>query len=792
MSKFNSNNPKPKPKKPSNRRSDRPGNHGRSEDAMPVVRGEFRSRAVATQLADMAEMVEAKFDALREREVEMEEKKADMPPDSPNPPPSDNNGGSNGGDSPGGDPDNMLVAVVPDYQPLKALPLACTQTLPQDLLQLIRGHFAAFGYTQKSLMSARSNALRWWSMCGKPAGGIDLVIDMIDREHYRRAYVLGFVRTLMDKFWDFIYDLQFNWKAYAVGLTVSAAAIWKVGTGNLKLAGMGVAVGISIKILLTKRHSTARQYKKLTLKDFCTGTNMNELPEIDKGAVVLCDERIQKPCTTTEFPIGFTFGREYLWIPRNCWHNELNAVVTRQLQPRVPFSEEGQKALDASLRDVIRFYGKINIPENRCDWMTIFLSKYPTKRRNQIAMAMQGMLFVDYRIDGFGKIEVSVGKPVAKRKVRLVSSFHDGYLSETGPEYYLWFKAVVRTLWGDETRYDMVYLYTGGLTADQVGEWFSRRIFEGDQFLLSDFSKFDSRIKPELAKALYTIYKNNLSDELYQHLEATFHKTGRTKKGIQFSVEATVGSGRIDTTGGNTTIVFMVVGAQVRYATPPNTPYKISALGDDSNTAIPGNVVVDVEKFKEMGYHLGHETEVVHIQPHEYHLLEFCSQRVWQVNSYDWVLGPKPGRLLAKTFVCHRKVPECYLLEHVAGIIQGLKYYRWIPLFRAVYHTFLQRHPKVVGKLFYGEDNPHKIHLRKEIDVDVRYVEDQFYAIYGFHAQELEDWIYTLPFEMGDCYEHPLMHRVLEIDGVAYDFNDRDYMEEFRQWDSTNTLEYFL
>ena len=59
--------------------------------------------------------------------------------------------------------------------------------------------------------------------------------------------------------------------------------------------------------------------------------------------------------------------------------------------------------------------------------------------------------------------------------------------------------------------------------------------------------------------------------------------------------------------------------------------------------------------------------------------------------------------------------------------------------------------------------------MKTTLEIDPPTVEDFFFQVYGFYPEPLERWIETLEFGIGDCYQHPLMDIIMQIDGVAYE-----------------------
>ncbi len=650
--------------------------------------------------------------------------------------------------------------------------------------EYVEAHFASYGYTSKAWDAARANLYRWKTV-SKSKLSIPDCVNIIDQVYMSRTYRLSAWAYVKGWWQDFKYNLTFNkpfiFTSIAVVLGLGGLAI-RAKKSRAALAA-GFALYRAYKVLAGSKKPLIKTKSVTKLMDFCTNHPLTNEQKVDEGAEVkMCPESHVR-CKSKPLNVGFSFGIDYIWIPRNCTHNEMNALVTRQLQPRIPVTEEGKEALYVARGVVAEFLGHNDVVEHkREDWLEEFLRKYPQTRREQIRRSLENTMIIDPRVSGFPKIEVMTGKPVHQRKVRFISGFSDGYLAETGPEYYLWQKAMIKRLW--DASFGAItqkFVYTGGMLADQIGAWFQLRKDQGWTILLLDMSKFDSRNKEEILELLYSYYRTQFTDELYDYLEQTFHKFGKTKSGIQFNVNGTVASGRIDTSFGNTIIVFMCAVAIMhmldwRYL----EQLEVSALGDDNNLALP-EFRHTIEDVKRVSAHIGHEADGMIVDPSNYHLLEYCSQRVWQITPFTSCLGPKVGRVLAKTFVCHKHVPDHRLLEHIAGVMIGFKHYLWVPVFRAVYTRFFEVYPKVAPKRYYGDDNPYRIVLKEDVEVDDESVLDQFEQIYGFRAEDLENEIMTLDFKMGDCYSSPMIDIINKIDGVSYDFEQRDVIENLRQ-----------
>lgn len=813
MSKSRPNKPKPK--------SDRPGNPSPSEERRPSQsgRGQRSARprtwravnAVANALSDEIEKLQGHRDAIRDLDCKEErDSKSDddgpddtgkppnsgppggggggpHPPNDPNEPPRDGGGGNNPPGPPAPpNPPNVPVPpvqgslVVSTSQANRAWmtydPINMVSTVVPFKLsfrEVVRAHYASQDYTPKSHMSARTNVLRWQHI-GKYELRVDEMIAIVDEEYLLRAHKFPWWKqiSVMIKtaFEEAMWSKKFWFGVVACSIGVGAV-LWRK---RHKIAITTTTVSLAMWKLLDWKDKSVRIKSRTHLRDYCTGTNDLNMPNIDQGADVKHIDISSQKCELKMVPIGFSFGHDYIWVPRTCCHNELNALVTRQLQPRIPVTQKGKEALRVGRRLVSKHLGRVTITLPKGLWLPTFLSKYPMARREQIVKAMNDCI-VTPKVEGFPKIEIMTGKPCGKRKVRFISGFTDGYLGETGPEYYLWQKEMIKSLWSTKAqKTSSKYVYTGAFTADEIGNWFQHYKDLGWVIMLADASKFDSRNKEEVLSELYLFYNNRLSKELYCWLFDSFDKKGKTKFGYVFNVIATVASGRIDTSMGNTLIMFMLLTAIMFILDPKYVEIaQHSALGDDNNTALPyfHHTMDDVMSAS---LELGHEFEGQIVDSHNYHKLEYCSQWVWQVDHGVSVVGPKIGRLLAKTFVCHKHVPVEYMPAHIKAVLVGFKHYRWLPVFRTVYWRYMEVH-KCDARAHYSLNDEYRIQLKEEINVDESVVYQHFFDIYGFDPVELEREIVKLPFAMGDCYEHPLISQMLEIDGVSYEYGQEDY-----------------
>jgi hypothetical protein len=162
-----------------------------------------------------------------------------------------------------------------------------------------------------------------------------------------------------------------------------------------------------------------------------------------------------------------------------------------------------------------------------------------------------------------------------------------------------------------------------------------------------------------------------------------------------------------------------------------------------------------------------------------YDRLTFCSALFWDIGG-SRVLGPKPFRQLAKTFVptnFTRKLRPSQVAEvsdllmaHAAGVALGFKHYKWVPVLGEVCQEILSRWaPAKVS-----EDNPYRILLNKPVEVDRASVLRHFENRYGLHPNAVLE-LFPDGWASSPCsLTHPLLDVCLEIDGVIGDSTYED------------------
>jgi len=476
-------------------------------------------------------------------------------------------------------------------------------------------------------------------------------------------------------------------------------------------------------------------------------------------------------CIAKPVYVGFTIAPKHVWVPRGCSHNEENALKTRQLLPALSTPKVRAERYGAAfclLQDEM----KIPEVEMSAEAREAFMAHLTTTQRRMVEKAIETCSHVPTaRTKAFVKREVLTEKKLVKENPRLISSKEVEYFAEVGPEYYTWQKQVTQALWATpELALQQKFIYPGAMTGDQIGEIVTYFENLGWHALEADYSRYDGHTEREALEAEMEFYRNYLSDEEVEFLKLQLDTKGRTMTGHKFKCKGKRASGVANTTFGNTFIGFAIAALILAEMEVEN--FCVMQLGDDN--IIFTQHKVDVGSFVERAAAFGHKLEMVYRAPDEYDFLEFCSQRFYDVGD-SRVLGPKIGRVLAKTFISTTKVPGDDMKAYVTGIAKGFKYYNWLPILGPLCQQ-IENH----GHEAYScvNRNPYKIHLRREIEVDPQAVAMMLNRVYGTDFELLETMVLEMDVmnNLGCSFEHEAFYQILEIDGVVPSGDAKDFL----------------
>lgn len=650
----------------------------------------------------------------------------------------------------------------------------------KDLRGYARLHFGVVGYSEMALNAANAKSALWLSRSGLKDGQLT---DAVAKKTLRTIWEIYADRWKPSTWFE-----RFKLRAYDFAVKTAPTLL----TGALLLTGLtttllvrnpkaktvGAVLSLTSVSLLPmvvsnwKKKSLLR-YPCPRLVDYCTGTVRVDAPISEDAKVTVSPST---NCQSVGFSVGFTISPGKVWIPRLCTHNELNALVYRQLLPKLGTPESRSRKWQLGLKVLKEKLPPLEIPNDYDDdkVFEIFIMRLPLARRNAMSKAMVllkcTLTFRDCRTKAFVKREWLVGKELAKRNPRLISGKSDEYLCETGPYYYLWMKMMCASYWPDmNTILTSKFIYTGGLTGDQIGTIFNYYVrVLGWEVIEGDFSRYDGHNEVEALDAEMGYYSSVFDDNLLEAMRRQLETYGKTANGHKFSCKGKVASGVINTSFGNTIRGFMVVAAwahEIKY-----DDYVVMQLGDDNIIFVKSVQKFDLSGFTQHCGQMGHKLEAVHRPDPDY--AEFCSQRFWDIGS-TYVLGPKPARVLAKTFITHDPTLEPLdMPSYCKEIAVGFRNYNWIPVLGVVvdkWASYGGPTTKATASAVARElaSQFHRVQLRTTLDVDRGAVLAQFCKIYGFDPRILELQLADTPLETGVAYWSELLESMCETDGVG-------------------------
>ncbi len=643
-------------------------------------------------------------------------------------------------------------------------------------------HFYLAGYSSKALQQALAK-VNLWLLRSKVE---DLSPEIVD-EAVEIIWATYKSRAQVGTFWErvqlFIYDW---WQDF-----LERPSTWFAGSALLGLLGLGVSwkfgavasgwimLGVTVASWCVhwlykqylKRNTTIVEEDCKTLEDYCTGTDHVETTIDSRARVTVCPVT---ECTPVEFQVGFTIAPGAVWIPRLCAHNELNALQYRQLLPALGTPESRDKCWKLGMQALLESLPPMEVPAMMLseEGFDKFLSKYPTNRRTQIRAAFtrvnESFHLKECNTGAFTKREWLVAKIFSKRNPRLVSGKTDEYLAETGPEYWGWMKMMCAQYWPDvETALQHKFIYTGGMTGDQIGAIFSYYVQRGWDVIEGDYSRYDGHNEVEALVAEMGYYRKVMTPETVEMLTRQLRTSGKTKHGHKFNCVGKVASGVINTSFGNTIRGFMIVAGYCKMYEIED--FCVMQLGDDNVIFVEDIKYFDLERFTAYALDCGHKLEAIHRADPEF--AEYCSQRFWNVGD-TFVLGPKPARVLAKTFLCHdRSLMESDMPGYCQQVAVGFQHYTWVPVLGPVLRNLASNGAKVSNRVKAVMSREaaaqyHKVTLRTALDVDLNSVYTQFEKIYGFDPKPLEEELLHKNITFGKAWHNNLLDACAVVDGV--------------------------
>lgn len=646
-----------------------------------------------------------------------------------------------------------------------------------------RLHFSVLGFSDKSLSAAFSKVTLWMARNKEWD-----ITDANAKRNLRQVWDVYADRWSVSTWWERLKLRAYDWVCdNSVKLAVAAATTAAVGVAvayRSRSVRTTLSVVASTAAVATTYHRIFAKSKKSTsihtypcpqLLDHCTGTDVLPPPEeLHASAKVVINP--VTCCNPVAFQVGFTINPGMIWIPRLCGHNELNALTTRQLLPALGTEESREilwtQGVTALLRDLPPI--ELTTDYTPVEMFETFAAKYPLHRRKTLRatfLTLDGKnRYPECITKAFVKREWLVGKALNKRNPRLISGKTEDYLCETGPEYYCWMKMMCKHYWPNmNTVLHQRYIYTGGMTADEIGLVFTHFVRNlGWEVVEGDYSRYDGHNELEALNAEMKYYSDVMSEDTTRALFRQCVTEGKTSSGHKFQCYGKVASGVINTSFGNTLRGFMVVAS---YADEIKLDdFAVMQLGDDNIIFVKDIDHFNLPAFTAFCEAMGHKLEAVHRPDPDF--AEYCSQRFWDVGD-RYVLGPKPARVLAKTFITHDPtLTSADMPEYCRQVAVGMLNFDWIPVLGPFVKKWAATRPtnnkRVQAAVARTTTNQfHKITLREPISVELAAVRAQFFKIYKFDPTDLEQALCDLKLETGVAYWDSSLDHMCEEDGVG-------------------------
>lgn len=419
-------------------------------------------------------------------------------------------------------------------------------------------------------------------------------------------------------------------------------------------------------------------------------------------------------------------------------------------------------------------------PWNFESWLKRFPGIQEAVREAAIRTAEQGYLStVDMPAESFIKQENAVTytpfRDNSHKEPRLIQGRSFAVKAFSGPQTLAVHKLLQKVLTG-------IVTYGPGLNAENIGAWYGRAIQEVSELgagpvtvIEGDASRWDAHVHKECLGFISGFYRQLMPNETL-FLDAmdvrNGRRRGRTKTGFRYSVEGTVNSGDGDTTCGNTLAHAMIF---LRFfhlilahpdsgeiASLKTLPARAILMGDDNVLVIQTDLwnkfkvlFIDNAKFS------GHKFEIVE---RNISTAEFCSGRFYPIAG-SFVFGPKPGRVIAKTFWSREFLRSHKAKAWLHGTLLSLKRScQFIPVLRVIISLqlhLLQEPPITSVKV---EVRYHTASLEHEADEETY---NHMFDVYGLTKAQLDEceaWLRNNVHSLPTMVRHPVLLRMVEVD----------------------------
>lgn len=372
---------------------------------------------------------------------------------------------------------------------------------------------------------------------------------------------------------------------------------------------------------------------------------------------------------------------EPFWLAAWQWYQDCPTIRTSKIKP-IPFQiwvlrypGVKQIALQAA-------YHNFQAITNMRD---ILPKKSFVKRENAVNMHVAPDNAVD-------KTDAALDDPISLSDPRLIQGCLDEHKVRLGPWMVAFSKALAAEWCGNIQGQRRNYYYTSGSDANAVGHWYKQCSRAVDRILHMarilglnwqvvwdelDYGRFDATNNRPCLDYSSNIYRRHgITKKANAAIEDQKRVKGCTAHGVQYSIEATNASGGDDTSTGNTKRNQAAKAAAIRLIAIWSSH---AFLGDDSF----GPIIYDADACTPQDiYNAMHQItgRCAGFRPEPKLLTNkwdgtYCSSRFWPAEVHGkntYILGPKIGRVLAKTFYSIRCLNATEARRQVRGIALGM------------------------------------------------------------------------------------------------------------------------
>jgi hypothetical protein len=503
---------------------------------------------------------------------------------------------------------------------------------------------------------------------------------------------------------------------------------------------------------------------KYSIIDFCCGKNDNPV-DVEKCANfpryingIDCKAKVRA------FPLLAAMHHLPAY-PRNCYHSYYNAITKRMLCPlKVDDSQWDEVYYPTPLLRAAAVARTKLVPLSYTQW----LERFPTKKQIALKREKRSRYLHQYQTTNDSKMfQKTEGAKSIDKAARCVISTNEEYTSEVGR----WIVPLTAII-GECLDSDSVIFLPLASSAEEIAGYISKF----DNFVENDFSSFDST---EGRRALLMVYRfynmcgvpKEITDLMERDLDDTKISTS---VGITFNCKGFRFSGRSDTLLGNT-----VLNVIIMYHVFKSSLQKMIVKGDDSVIdALPGH---DDQAEKILSA-LGFQAKIRRTNKEN---VEFCSKLLVPVAD-GFTMGPKIGRLLAKTFWCRNtNLNLTQQFSQFKGIIKGLEHdISFVPILNKLI-PYADVDYSTVNEYAVANAHPHKM-----TPETVQYYSDR----YGISCEDL--LAFEFPNEFPILLNDELTRTICDVDwsiednaellSVKYVLPKFDYMapiyEELVKW----------